>query len=284
MVDRVGDGRQRGVEERGVAEEGDRALADPGPAQAVGDADRRADGELGVEPIAHRRQAARVADEHRVLPEPRRPPPSAHPRSPRSGSRRSSSRAAGARPPRPPRGKPAPGRIPAGTARGPAGSASGTAPPRGGCGRSACRGSGTGSPGSWARALIWASRNGSFSSRTRTSRQPARKRADEVARQGEQDAQLEDAEVVPGLVAEHVEQLPVGEPGRDDAAVSLPFDPVEGGVVGPSLHEPPAARAGRGASRRRCGGRGRTARARGPGPGRAAGRGPRGCRPARPAG
>ena len=42
----------------------------PARTQAVGDADRRADGELGVEPIAHRRQAARVADEHRVLPEP----------------------------------------------------------------------------------------------------------------------------------------------------------------------------------------------------------------------
>ena len=44
---------------------------------------------------------------------------------------------------------------------------------------------------------------------------------DDVARQGEEDAQLEDADVGSGLVAEHVEQLPMGEPGRDDAEVAL---------------------------------------------------------------
>ena len=57
----------------------------------------------------------------------------------------------------------------------------------------------------------------------------------------------------PGLIAEHVEQLAMGEPGRDDAAVSRSFDPVEGCVVGPSLHESQPLVQGRGASRRRCG-------------------------------
>ena len=46
----------------------------PARRQAVGDADRRADRVLRVEPVGHRHQAARVADEDQGLPSaPRRP-------------------------------------------------------------------------------------------------------------------------------------------------------------------------------------------------------------------
>jgi hypothetical protein len=69
LVDGVDDGRQRGMEERRVAEEGDRALADAGPRQALGDTDGRADGKLGVDAIGRWGQAARVGDKHRVLPQ-----------------------------------------------------------------------------------------------------------------------------------------------------------------------------------------------------------------------
>ena len=70
LVDGVDDCRQCRVEERRVAEEGDRPLTDPGPGQTFRDADRRADRKLGVDAIGDGRQAAGIGDQHRVLSQP----------------------------------------------------------------------------------------------------------------------------------------------------------------------------------------------------------------------
>jgi hypothetical protein len=56
------------VEERGITEEGDRAFGNPRPAQAVGDADRRADRILGVEPLAHALEVHNVFREDEPRP------------------------------------------------------------------------------------------------------------------------------------------------------------------------------------------------------------------------
>ena len=177
---------------------------------------------LASQPLGHRDQAARVADEHQLLAQLGRGLLQAHRGSRRSGSRRSGSPAAAAPPPRPPADTPVPGRSPAGSGPGPAGSASGRAPPRAGRGRSACPASRLGARASCAMRLEPVLHERLVLLQDQHLAAAGEEAGHELPRQRIERAQLEQPQALARLGPQDIEQLPVGEPGGEDAPVPCP--------------------------------------------------------------